>query len=235
MSAAAAAFSTTPVDRFAFSVSVAPRISTVGTMRSVLVNGCVGPGVVDDSAVAAGKLVLRMTPEAVGCVQAPTILNYTPQNAGTLRVAVTMPDDSVVAETQMETVAGARSTINLDGMWFDPATNGSGVSFHHSVSSDAVFGTWFLYGASNAFVARWYSLQSMQWAQSGRLLVGLAYEATASGSPSCVTGDDCPRPAVVKPVGSVAVTMIDQDNLRIEAFDQYGRNAFVSSLKRLAF
>ena len=67
------------------------------------------------------------------------------------------------------------------------------------------------------------------------LLVGVAYEVTASGPALCTSGDDCPRPALVKPVGSVAVTVVDKDNLRIEAFDQYGRGAFVSLVKRLAF
>lgn len=232
-SGSAWAFSTAPVDRFIFSASVAPRVSTVGTPRSIFVNGCVGPGVIDDTGVVTGTLVLRVSQFAIGCVQPPTIFQYTPRGIGSLRVVVMLPDGGIGAEAQMDTVTGTRSTVNLDGMWFDPATNGSGISFHHSAATDGVFGTWFLYGASNAFVPRWYSLQSMQWMKSGNLLVGVAYDAMASGLMTCVKGDDCPRPAALTPVGSVAITVIDKDNLRIEAFDQYGRGAFGSLVKRL--
>lgn len=231
------AFTTALQDRFAFSINVAPRISAVGTPRSLFANGCTGSVTLDESAVATtGTLVMRMTPEATGCIERTVVLKYTPRNISTLRVVMKMPDGGIVAEAAMETVAGARSTVNLDGMWFDPATNGSGISFHHSVSSDTVFGTWFLYGAAY-YGSRWYSLQSMQWTKGGTMLAGLAYEATADNvRPSCVAGDDCPRPAFeINPVGTVSISVIDQDNLRVEAFDRYGRTAFVSLLKRLAF
>lgn len=230
-SGSARAFSIAPVDRFIFSASVAPRVSAVGAPRNIFINGCVGPGVIDDAAVATGTLVLRVTQYAIGCVQAPTILQYTPRNIGALRVVVMLSDGTVVAEAQMETVIGARATVNLDGMWFDAATDGSGISFHHSVSSDAVFGTWFLFGKRS-----WYSLQGMQWIQGGTTATGIAYEAAASPVATCVVGNDCPRAAAnLMPVGSVVASVIDQNNLRVEAFDQYGRTAFVSSLKRLAF
>jgi hypothetical protein len=220
------------VDRFAFSVSIAPRISVVGATRSIIANGCLAAGVVDDAVSASGRLVLRMTQESVGCVQSPLVLTYTPRSVGILRVQMMLPDGSIVGEAQLETVAaGAHSTVNLDGMWFDPATNGSGISFHHAVSSDAVFGTWFLFGKTS-----WYSLQGMQWVQGSAMATGIAYEAAASPTGTCLIGTDCPRvAATLKPVGSVAVSVIDQNNLRVEAFDQYGRTAFVSSLKRLSF
>ena len=239
-SGSAPAFTAFPPDRFAFSIGVAPRVSAVGTPRSLLANGCTGPVTLDESAVAStGTLVMRMTPESTGCVERTVVLNYTPRSIGTLRILMKKPDGSTVAEAQIETVAGARSTVNLDGMWFDPATNGSGISFHHAAGSDVVFGTWFLYGSQTIQQSlpstRWYSLQTMQWVQGGTLLVGIAYEGRANNvQPSCMSGDDCPRPAVeLRTVGSVSVSVIDQNNLRIEAFDQYGRTAFVSLLKRL--
>lgn len=224
------AFTTALQDRFAFSVGVAPRVSAVGTPRTLFANGCTGPVTLDESTVASsGTLVMRITPESIGCVERTVVVNYTPRSIGTLRVIMKAPDGSVVAEAPMETVAGARSTVNLDGMWYDPATNGSGISFHHAAPSDTVFGTWFLYGRSS-----WYSLQSMQWIRGGASLVGIAYEANAALQGSCAKGDDCPRAAsAVAPVGSVAVSVIDQNNLRVETFDQYGRAAFVSLLKRL--
>ena len=235
-STAVSAFTTVIPDRFAFSIGVAPRVSTIGAPRNHFANGCTGPVTLDETAVATtATLVMRSVPESVGCVERTVVLSYTPRSAGTIRIIMKLPDGSIVAEAPLETVASARSAFNLDGMWFDQATNGSGISFHHAVSSDIVFGTWFLYGASNTFAPRWYSLQNMQWTQGGTLLTGVAYEPAGSGLPLCVAGDDCPRPAVIKPVGSVTVSVIDQNNMRVEAFDQYGRSAFVSSLKRLAF
>ena len=67
------------------------------------------------------------------------------------------------------------------------------------------------------------------------MLVGIAYEGrTNNENPACFAGDDCPRRAVeLRAVGTVSVTVIDQNNLRVEALDQYGRTAFVSLLKRL--
>ena len=236
MSANAIAFTTALPNSFAFSIGVAPHVSTVGSSRTLFANGCTGSVTLDESEVATtGTLIMRSVPFSIGCVEIPKVLSFTPRSVGTLRVIMKLPDGSIAAEAAMETVVGARSTINLDGMWFDPATNGSGISFHHAIGSDTVFGTWFLYGAANTFAPRWYSLQNMQWTRAGTLLVGTAYEPSGSGLALCVAGDDCPRPAVIKPVGSIAVTVIDRDNLRIEAFDQYGRSAFSSAVKRLAF
>lgn len=240
LSTCAAAFTAIPPDRFGFSIGVAPRISALGSPRSLLANGCTGPVSLDESAVAStGNLVMRMAPESIGCVERTVVLSYTPRSVGTLSVTMKKPDGTIVAEAQMETISAARSTVNLDGMWFDPATNGSGISFHHAAGNDVVFGTWFLYGSPTLQQPRppprWYSLQNLRWAQNGTLLVGIAYDGRANNvNPSCVSGDDCPRPAVeLRTVGSVSVSVIDPNNLRIEAFDQYGRTAFVSLLKRL--
>ena len=236
LSNAGHAFTTNLPDRFAFSIGVAPRTSAVGSPRTLFANGCTGPVTLDESEVATtGALVMRIVPQSLGCIEPTKTVTFIPRSISTQRVVMKLPDGSNVAEAIIETVAQAHSTVNLDGMWFEPTTNGSGISFHHSAGSDNTFGTWFLYGAANTFVTRWYSLQNMKWTQSGAVLVGLAYEATASGVPTCVVGDDCPRPAAVRPVGSVTVSVIDESNVRVEAFDQYGRSAFVSQLKRLQF
>ena len=227
------AFTTALPDRFAFSIGVAPRVSSAGAPRTLFANGCTGPAILDESEVAAtGTLVIRSAPFSIGCVEPTRVLSYTPRSAGTLKVIMKLPDGSIVAESSIETVVGSHSTVNLDGMWFDPATNGSGISFHHSAATDGVFGTWFMYGSGT----RWYSLQTMQWTNS-RTLTGIAYEAKASNlQVACTLGSECPRVATdLKPVGTIGVSVIDNDNLRVEAFDQYGRSAFVSFLKRLAF
>ncbi len=227
------AFSKSRPDGLKFSIFVAPSIFSVAMPRSISVFGASGPVTIDESAIATtGTLVIRMTPEIIGLTaQPPQIITYTPQKAGALRVVLVLPDGTTT-EAPMQTVASARSTINLDGMWFDPATNGSGISFSHSANSDAVFGTWFMFGF---LTSSWYSLQSIRWMQDGTSLVGTAFEATASEPGTCPFNYYCPRPATLNPIGTVTVSVVDQNNLRVEAFDQYGRSAFVSLLKRLAF
>ena len=226
------AFSATPPDRNMFSIYVSPRTFTPGTPRTISIYGATtsGPITIDESTLATtGKLILRVTPEFIGRTLEPMVVTYTPRSIGTLRVTLDLPDGSA-AEALIESVAvGGRSAVNLDGMWFDPATNGSGISFYHSASTDAVFGTWFMFGRGG-----WYSLQSLQWLPGGTSLIGIAYAATAATQAPCV-GLNCPRPAALSPIGAVSVSVVDQNNLRVEAFDQYGRSAFVSLLKRLAF
>ncbi|MEQ1515354.1 MAG: hypothetical protein ABL931_02555 [Usitatibacteraceae bacterium] len=236
----AIALSTVPPGGLVLSINVVPRTAALGAPRSIFVHGASGTVSVDESALATtGTLVIRMTPEIVGLLAVPQILTYTPRTLGNVRIMLKLLDGPT-AEAPMETVALARSTVNLDGMWFDPATNGSGVSFHHAASSDVVFGTWFLYGSPTAQQPipspRWYSLQNLRWVQNGALLTGIIYQGRANDvKPSCTSGDDCPRPAVeLRTVGSVSVSLIDQNNMRIEAFDQYGRSVFLSSLKRLS-
>ena len=229
----ACAFNLVEVDQP--SVTVAPRISSVGAPRTVFANGCTGPTVVDEAEITSGRLIVRINPSAFNCAQSPRSLTYVPRTVGTLTVRMMSPDGRVVAETSMETAAAVRSTVNLDGMWFDPLTNGSGISFHHSSGTDSIFGTWFMYGTAPQGATRWYSLQSMQWT-SGGVLVGTAYAAAAAAQPSCAAGDDCPRPAVlVGPAASVSISVIDSNSLRAEGMDRYGRVAFVSRLKRLEF
>ncbi len=164
-SAMASAFSATPPDRNVFSIVVSPRTFTPGTPRIISIFGATtsGPVTIDESALATtGTLILRVTPEFVGRTLEPMVVTYTPRSIGTLRVTLNLPDGSA-AEASIESIAaGGRSTVNLDGMWFDPTSNGSGISFHHSTATDGVFGTWFMYGRSLTFVPRWYSLQNMQ-------------------------------------------------------------------------
>ncbi|MEP7157335.1 MAG: hypothetical protein ABI905_16255 [Betaproteobacteria bacterium] len=218
------------------SLNVAPRTSTLGTARTIFANGCTGIATLDESRVASGILAVRINPSVFECGQPARILPFTPRTTGKLRVIMMLPDGSTESEVEMETVAAAHSTVNIDGMWYDPDTTGSGISFHHAAASDAVFGTWFLFAGAPAKGPKWYALQGMQWTAGGSLLVGMAYEVAAPTKPACAAGDDCPRLATsVLPVGSVGVSVLDANNLRVEAIDHYGRPAFVSFVKRLQF
>lgn len=217
------------------SVVVAPRTSTPGTPRTIFANGCTGPAILDESGAATGRLVVNIFPNAFECGLPARIITYTPRTIGKLKVAMVLPDGRTESEAEMETVAVAHSTTNLDGMWYDPDTNGSGISFHHSTAGDTVFGTWFLF-ASPPGGAKWYSMQGMQWTAGGSLLVGTVYEVSATSQATCQAGDECPRVAASsRPVGAVGVTVLDANNLRVETIDHYGRQAFVSFVKRLQF
>jgi len=233
---------TTSVPRFtqAYSdqtlLAVSPRTSTIGTPRTLFASGCTGNVVLDESAVGNGILVLRYTPAIAQCGQPPVTLSYTPRSVGRLRVLLQTGNGDTAAATEMETVTASHSLTNIDGMWYDPDTNGSGISFHHATGSDAVFGTWFMYGAQPTAGPRWFSLQNMQWQQGGVLLAGTAFQVSAQGRPACAAGDDCPRGASGSvPVGTVGFTLLDQNNARVEAFDWTGRSTFLSFLKRLSF
>jgi len=218
------------------SLAVAPRTSTVGTARTIFANGCTGPATLDEGGATAGRLVVNVNPSAFDCGLPAKILTFTPRTIGKLRVIMVLPDGRAESEVEMETVAASHSTISLDGMWFDPDTNGSGISFHHAAASDVAFGTWFLFAGPPANATKWYSMQGMQWTAGGSLLAGTVYEVAAAARLSCTAGDDCPRLAAASlPVGSVGVTVLDANNLRIEAIDHYGRSAFVSFVKRLQF
>ena len=137
-SSGAVALSTVPPSGLVLSTNAVPRTSALGTPRSIFVHGASGSVTFDESAIATtGTLVIRMTPEIIGLLASPQILTYTSRTVGNLRVTLKLLDGTT-ADTQMETVPFGRSPVNLDGMWFDPATNGSGVSFHHAASSDVV-------------------------------------------------------------------------------------------------
>ncbi|MEO8386112.1 MAG: hypothetical protein ABI583_12770 [Betaproteobacteria bacterium] len=106
-------------------------MSSADAPRILFANGCTGPVTLDESEVmTTGTLVMRSVPFSVGCVEPTRVLSYTPRSVGTLKVIMKRPDGSTIAQASIENVAGTRSTVNLDGMWFDPATNGSGISFH---------------------------------------------------------------------------------------------------------
>ncbi|MBL8522394.1 MAG: hypothetical protein JNN20_01775 [Betaproteobacteria bacterium] len=222
-------------------INVVPRSAPAGTPRTIVVAGsCPNRFVLDES--VAGTLAVRLQPDGT-CPPGPIptgSVSYTTNAVGTLRVVLQFPSDpAVVAETTMVTTAGSRSrsNFNMSGMWYDPATDGSGISFHHNSTTDSVFGTWFMYGLTTAPRpgSRWFSLQGMQWVDNGSALEGLALEATAR-SAQCELARSCPRGAdSIGYRGRVRVSLTDANNARIEAFDVFGTSVFVSNLKRLVF
>ena len=98
----AIAFTTALPDRFTFSIGVAPRVSSVGSPRTLFANGCTGTVTLDESAVATtGMLMMRSVPFSIGCVEPTRVLSYTPRNVGTIRVIMKLPDGNIAAEASM--------------------------------------------------------------------------------------------------------------------------------------
>ena len=236
-------------------VFVSPRVSTVGTPRTIHANGCEDGTSFDQSQLAAGKLIVKSVPAGLDvfgqpypprCVEPPKPFSFTPTVAGTLRVTLLRSNGAVLAETTMETVAAATAGANIDGPWYDPESNGSGISFHQS-SNGTVFGTWFLFG--DGFRHTWLSLQNLRWLDGGRLIAGDALYATGQPSYPATAPPDCkwanagnlsgcvePRTmSSVSVIGTAEIRVVDANALRAEMYDAYGRLVFVSQFLRMKF
>jgi hypothetical protein len=216
-------------------IGVLPAASVPGIQRVIVTQGCIGLGVIDESQLASGRLIVRAPAGLSFCGAGPQRTFYTPRGIGSVQVVLLDQEGVYLGESRIDTLLPAHSQVNINGMWFDPETNGSGISFHHSQTSDGVFGTWFLFSAGGNGGPRWLSLQSVRWMNAGITATGLAVDARPTGA-ACATGDDCPR-AAGSPVvqGSISLQVIDANNLFIQGHDSLGRLAFTSYLRRLAF
>jgi hypothetical protein len=217
-------------------LSVGPRTAALGASRILFVTACSGAPVIDESQLSSGRLIVRIAPSFIFCGAPELNVAYVPKSAGALKVQLVDEANNLLYEASMDTVAPSRSLLNVDGMWADPATNGSGVAVHHAAASDTAFGTWFLFDALPAGGTRWLSFQGTSWINGGRTLVGLAYEVGGNALVACPVGDDCPRPAAnARPVGYLAMQPLEPGKAFIEAYDRYGRVAFTSRLDKLQF
>ncbi|MEQ1515353.1 MAG: hypothetical protein ABL931_02550 [Usitatibacteraceae bacterium] len=186
-----------------FLLAVHPIIAKLGQSRTVFVYQppelCPGTGfALDTSFMKAQNLVLlrkgvRGGPTGGLCPAVPTPFReanfefeFTPGDPGQLKVRVDPAGPEVTIQT---TLIDVPSKFDVNGMWFDAATNGSGIALHHRRSvTDVAYGTWFLY--SNIGESRWYTFQSANWQQDGTILEGLLYGVSGQCSnPSLVA---CP-------------------------------------------
>jgi hypothetical protein len=202
-------------------VQTTPVNAPPGVARTVTIFGqwpdsCV-PGIVVDESLAAQTRILfvsRVTNPIGGrvCLQVLTPyrleFSYTPTVTGITRVvvggsAITRGEGRIIT-----TPDGAiRSAKDISGNWYDPDSNGSGLTFTHGYSTlDAVFGTWYVY--DHAGVARWYSIQNVVWKDSGSF-EGVLYETAAlpGKCPTAIADPACPQTNVsVKQIGTVKAT-----------------------------
>ncbi len=123
------------------------------------------------------------------CTQAITSytvkFNYTPQALGVIRVMVKAIGDGVGsipggAGTISTSLLGQnRGIADVSGMWYDPNTNGSGVSIIHNYQgvSSGLFAAWFAYDSSGN--PRWLTIQEGKW-EANNFIIGNLYETKAA-------------------------------------------------------
>ena len=178
---AATPASLSPAGGIQFLLAVHPAVGRPNQPRTVFLQfgapGCSDYAIsFDTSMMESQNLVILRTQDLTGAcpLQPPPRLarfdlEFTPTKAGTL----TMRWDRGGADATIQSVSGiVASKFDINGMWFDAATNGSGIALHHRrATSDVAFGTWFLF--NNNGESRWYTLQSANWQQDGSVLEGL--------------------------------------------------------------
>lgn len=199
-------------------VQVTPVNAPPGVARTVTISGqwpdsCV-PGIVVDESLAAQTRTLfvgRVTNPIGGrvCLQVLTSYRfefaYTPNVTGITRVLVDGSASTRGEGRIVTTSNGAiRAAKDISGNWYDPNSNGSGLTFTHGyLTSDTVFGTWYVYDRNG--IARWYSIQNVVWKDNGSF-EGALFETTALPGKcfTAITDPACPQANVgIKQIGTV--------------------------------
>jgi hypothetical protein len=231
-------------------LSVFPRTGKIGQTRRVFLRyfneTCVNYSfTLDTSQLDSGRVVLRTNKVITPCPLVPPgagafvrrDFEFTPTKAGPIDVSWDLVGVPVTVQTQATLPA---SRFAVDGMWFDPATNGSGISIHHQkLGSDAAFGTWFLF--NNNGETRWYSLQQANWLQDGSVLEGLLVDVAgtcaqsntgicpARGSvPGLATGNVFTTAPAIARITFQSATRARADVTRLD-----GAPIFVSNMQKL--
>ncbi len=240
-----------PADGLDYLLAAYPNVGIINQPRTVFMHqrvGCIpNDAALDTSAMEAnGLVVLRNRPRfGVICtgIDPPRLLRFefviTPTKAGPLRIR----DERSGSEITIQTLpASPPSKFDTNGMWFDAATNGSGVALHHRRGkTDAVFGTWFLY--NNNSESRWVSFQSANWQQDGSVLEGLLIETRGGCQfPSLVAcpavgnfRTDPPQDLFSATPSRVRITFQSATRARAEVLSLGGAVLFTSELTKLQF
>ena len=225
-------------------IGVSPAVAAPGVPRTVTISyvaGCnQGADVVGQVNARSRTVTVRLNlSNAIQCdalVPQTTSVQITPETEGDLRVIVVTSLGSFYGEGTIRTRAplGNRSQINLSGMWYDPATLGSGLTFMHaSTGSDQVFGTWYVY--DNQGNPRWFTIQGVQWLAGGSVARGTLYETGANSVVCLPPFTGCPVAlATIGPRGLVSITIDGPNSARITAISSDG-GALSSTLIRSEF
>lgn len=231
--------------------AVYPAVGKPNQPRTVFLQAFV-PGCVsyefsfDTSSMETENLVVLRTKSTRGIcgVPPPTSLGrfeleFTPTKSGSLTIRWDQSGPEVTIQTLS---SGLASKFDTNGMWFDAATNGSGISLHHRrMTTDVVFGTWFLF--DNAGTSRWYTLQSAGWQKDGSVLEGLLYRVEGY----CTTDNVAACPAVgrirsappqnrlIETPSLARITFLSATRARAEVLTLGGTVLFTSELSKLQF
>ena len=221
-----------------------PPVADLNVEREVKVSGtwphaCIPLGASVVAGLVSGSIVVRLTVPrtlaACALVLTPYsfTVKYTPRLRAALRVLVLADDGEYLGEGLLDTRAAGdhRSAFDITGMWYEPQSNGSGLTFVHSrLTDNTVFGTWYVYDASGR--PRWYTIQNTGWTSEGRVLEGTLYETSAVAScPAPFTA--CPAQiGVLVTVGRARVTLTGDNSARVEALTANGTVIFSSNVIR---
>ncbi len=221
-----------------WTVGVIPYASFSTTPKFLYLTGpCLKPVDIDLSRLSIRRIDVRANelldcaPNGTASLTVPLTGTYLPGSysvfsTGTSRAGAPL----IFGGFEVLNGAPGKPTMNITGLWYDPATTGSGVSFVQSKSgSNIVFGTWFMAGGS------WYSLQQLEWNAAGDGLEGVAFEVQ-SKTAACPNATPCPAAAqTLVPVGSVSIKIKGPNDIYIQAFDGTHQSAFASNLTKLLF
>lgn len=226
-------------------LEVSPLVAAPGVARTLTIRyiaGCnLGATVVGQpnprNRTVSVRLNLSHMIQCDGLVPQTSTVQLTPDAEGDLRIFVVTSDGTLYAETIMRTrlPSSNRSQIDLTGMWYDPSTLGSGLTFMHSPNgSDQVFGTWYLY--DNDGNPRWFTIQGVQWQSGGNVATGTLYETSANSVMCLPPFIGCPVAlATVGPRGIVSISIDGPNAARITAVTSNGGATISSNLVRSVF
>ena len=229
-------------------ITVTPITADTGVAREIRISGhwpgCAPVGVTfggTTPGVATRALRMLLPATLVACPAA--FLPYTvtttlvPTARGIQKLLVLNVDGEYLGETLIDTRAPAddRSGFNITGMWYDPQSNGSGLTFVHSRANDnAVFGTWYVYDGSGK--PRWYTIQDAAWKSQGRVMEGVLYQTQTPGGVGCPAPfTACPiatGPLSLAAIGRVRITLTGSASALVEALTSNGAVIFTSNVIR---
>ena len=142
-----------------------------------------------------------------------------------------------VGETVIKTRAANsnRSQVDLTGMWYDPASYGSGLTFIHGTNrEDTLFGTWYAYDVQG--MPRWFTIQNIIWKSAGLEAEGQILETSANSVVCLPPLVGCPVAfASIAPLTRANISIQSANSARIQALTANGQVLFTSNLIRAVF
>lgn len=209
-------------------INVSPLVADVGVPRTITVSaswpdGCppMNPTLTAGTLPGQTHISIRFTLPLtlVACTQVVTpysaSLTYTPTQAGVQRIAVTLTDGRYLGGGQIITQSAGkvRASRDLSGVWYSPATNGSGLALYHSQEgSDIMAGTWYVF--DNNGKPYWYLIQNGRWDAHDRYTGDLVEVTSNPGT--CFLLNGCARlMSAATRIGTVRIDVKGLDTIDV--------------------